>query len=228
MSAQTKYGFRTAAGAAGGIVDLAPYLIDTYLNEEADGKLKFGYGVVRGENGGCKIPTQEDTADKFVGVVTNNRTTEYGLDGKIYIRNKAAIGVMRYGRIYVRVAPSLTIEAGEPAYLIVKDENAGCFTNAKGDGAVAISGAFAGTADTGNVAPVDLYNAPAPAEASSSQSYTLPAATAGTLGGVKVGDGLEVTGDGKISIKKATESELGGVKVGSGLQVDDGTVSVSN
>ena len=34
MSAQNKYGFSTPIGAAGGIVDLAPYAIDTFLNEE--------------------------------------------------------------------------------------------------------------------------------------------------------------------------------------------------
>mgnify|MGYP000850572179 CR=1 FL=1 len=42
MSAQTKYGYSTPIGAAGGIVDVAPHQIDTFLNEEENGVLKFG------------------------------------------------------------------------------------------------------------------------------------------------------------------------------------------
>lgn len=63
--------------------------------------------------------------------------------------------------------------------------------------------------------------------------YTLPAATADTLGGVKVGNGLSVTEDGTISaaqytLPAATASALGGVKVGSGLSVtEDGTISAT-
>ncbi|MGN9096384.1 hypothetical protein [Flintibacter porci] len=42
MSAQTRYGYATPIGAPGGIVDLAPYAIDTFLNDEENGVLKFG------------------------------------------------------------------------------------------------------------------------------------------------------------------------------------------
>ena len=58
-------------------------------------------------------------------------------------------------------------------------------------------------------------------------------ATATTLGGVKVGSGLKVTADGKLSadaqkytLPAATTTALGGVKVGSGLKVTaDGKLS---
>lgn len=63
--------------------------------------------------------------------------------------------------------------------------------------------------------------------------YTLPPATNATLGGVIVGDGLDVTSNGTISIKKpleipaATTTNLGGVIVGEGLEVTaNGTLSV--
>lgn len=65
-------------------------------------------------------------------------------------------------------------------------------------------------------------------------SYTLPAATTTTLGGVKVGEGLSVTSDGTLSatggskeIPIASDSVLGGIKVGESLSIEsDGTLSV--
>ena len=64
-------------------------------------------------------------------------------------------------------------------------------------------------------------------------AYTLPTATAYRLGGVKVGSGLSVSSDGKLSVTgsaytmpTATASRLGGVKVGDYLDIAaDGTLS---
>lgn len=69
---------------------------------------------------------------------------------------------------------------------------------------------------------------------SAGETYTLPAATSETLGGVKIGDGVNVTDDGTISVTQstytlpaATASTIGGVKPGTGLTVsEDGTLSV--
>lgn len=64
-------------------------------------------------------------------------------------------------------------------------------------------------------------------------SYILPAATATTLGGVKVGSGLAVTVDGTLSsnayvLMPATVSTLGGVKVGNNLTIEpDGTLNAN-
>ena len=44
-------------------------------------------------------------------------------------------------------------------------------------------------------------------------SYQLPIATASRLGGVKIGDGINVDGAGIISLKTASENQKGGVKV---------------
>ena len=66
------------------------------------------------------------------------------------------------------------------------------------------------------------------------ESYVLPKATATRLGGIKVGDGLNIDGNGVLSaeggaayeLPPATANELGGVKVGNGLNVAaDGTLS---
>src|SRR5690554_4858782 len=57
--------------------------------------------------------------------------------------------------------------------------------------------------------------------------YELPTASESVLGGVKVGDNLNIDQDGvlsavdtKYTLPTATESTLGGVKVGSGLSID--------
>ena len=64
-------------------------------------------------------------------------------------------------------------------------------------------------------------------------SYTLPAATSNTLGGIKVGDNLTIDANGRLSgaapyaLPAATTSTLGGVKAGSNLTVyADGTLAL--
>jgi hypothetical protein len=64
-------------------------------------------------------------------------------------------------------------------------------------------------------------------------AYSLPTATASTLGGIKIGSGLTIDGSGVVTaagtytLPAATGSVLGGVIVGTGLAVTSGTVSVS-
>lgn len=68
------------------------------------------------------------------------------------------------------------------------------------------------------------------------ESYTLPTASANTLGGVKVGDNLTIA-DGVLSapaptpayvLPTASAETLGGVKVGSGLSIADGVLSANS
>lgn len=160
MSAQNRYSFNPTIGAAGGIVDLAPYAIDTFINEANTGDMKFGMGVVRGSIPGTNIalPTEANAA-VFEGVTTNNRTTEYDIEGKLALRKDAAVGVMRFGRIYARVSEGVTPAYGDALYLVATGENAGYFTNAAGSDTVAIKGRFLGTVDTSaGVAQIELFN----------------------------------------------------------------------
>lgn len=160
MSAQTYYGYSTPKGHAGGLYDLAPYAIDTFINEAKNGVMKFGMGVVQGSTPGSNItvPATGATATKFEGVTTNNRTTEYDLDGKLSVRKGASVGVMRYGKIYARVAEGVEPAYGDALYLIVDGNEAGCFTNEEGSN-VAIKGRFIGGVDTNaQVAPIELFN----------------------------------------------------------------------
>jgi hypothetical protein len=85
---------------------------------------------------------------------------------------------------------------------------------------------FATVATTGSYA--DLTNKP-----SIPSAYTLPTATDSVLGGVKIGSGISIDGNGVISsassytLPTATGSVLGGVKIGSGVSILDGVISVS-
>ena len=100
------------------------------------------------------------TADKFEGVATNNRTTEYDLEGRIYVRKGVGVGVMRYGRIYVRVADGDEPAYGDPLLLVINGDEAGCFTSTEDSGnTIAVNGRFLGSVDNG-VSPVELMREP--------------------------------------------------------------------
>lgn len=111
MSAQTNYNHLAPIGSAGGIADLSPYSIDTFLNEEETGTLKFGVGVFRGEvvGNGIKLPTSKSTAKDFEGISVSSRTTEFDTEGKLSVKKNAAVGVMRYGKVFARVAKELRL-----------------------------------------------------------------------------------------------------------------------
>lgn len=158
MSAQIHYGYNTPMGAAGGIVDLAPFAIDTFLNEAENGVMKFGVGVVRGTNPGVNVKLPSATGDKFEGIAVNNRTTEYDLEGNLAIRKGASVGVMRYGRVYGRVAEGVKPAYGDPVYMVASGKEAGYFTNVA-DGAIAVKARFLGTVDaTAQIAQIELFN----------------------------------------------------------------------
>lgn len=66
-------------------------------------------------------------------------------------------------------------------------------------------------------------------------NYTLPTASASTLGGIKVGDNLTVGADGKLNavqgtytLPTASASQLGGVKVGTNLSINNGVLSATD
>jgi hypothetical protein len=161
MSAQTRYGFSAPTGSAGGIVDLAAHVINTFLNEEESGAMKFGVGVVQGSKPGINValPTAEAKAEQFEGITTNNRTTEYDLEGNIFVHQGKPVGVMRYGKIYGRVAAGIEPEYGDSVYLVTDGDEAGFFTNTEGDSTVAIKARFLSGVDTSaQVAVIELFN----------------------------------------------------------------------
>ena len=157
MSAQTVYKFGTQWGCAGGIFDLVPHAIDTFLNEEENGVMKFGVAVTAGTTAGSQVKLPAASTAVIEGITVNNRTTEYDLDGNIRIMKGAAMGVMRYGKIYVRLATGATPEFGDPAYVVYSDTEKGYFTDSSSS-TIPINARFVSGADNG-LAVIELQQA---------------------------------------------------------------------
>ena len=148
MGVQKTYGYATSKGVAGGIYDMFHYPVDSRFNEEATGKL-HGSSVA--------LPTSASTADNFEGVVINGFDRQQDLEGKLYVLNNQNVGVMRRGRVWVRLATDAAPAYGDALHMIVEGDEAGCFAK---EGGIAIPGRFIGAASNG-VAPVELYGVPA-------------------------------------------------------------------
>ena len=155
MSVQTSYGNQTPKGVAGGIYDMFHYPVDSRFNEEADGVLRFGVGVVPGTLPGSsvKLPAADSTAAQFEGVVLNGYDRQQDLSGKLFILNNQNVGVMRRGRVWVRLAADAAPKYGDPVDLLNSGDDVGCFSTT---GGLTVPGRFIGPASNG-VAPVELY-----------------------------------------------------------------------
>ena len=155
MSVQTSYGNQTPKGVAGGIYDMFHYPVDSRFNEEADGVLRFGVGVVPGTLPGSsvKLPAADSTAAQFEGVVLNGYDRQQDLSGKLFILNNQNVGVMRRGRVWVRLAADAAPKNGDPVHLLNSGDDVGCFSPT---GGLTVPGRFIGPASNG-VAPVELY-----------------------------------------------------------------------
>lgn len=158
MGAQNSYSFNTPIGQAGGIYDLAPYAVDSFVNESNDGVVKFGMGVVQGTSAGkqVKVPVSGSTAAVFEGIVTNRRTSENAINGGVLVKKGITLGVMRYGRIFGLLAAGAAPSYGAAVYMVKSGDDAGCFTNSS-DGTIAIKGRFLGAASNG-IALIELFN----------------------------------------------------------------------
>lgn len=157
MSVQTNYNLHMSHGVAGGLYDLSVHTVDTRNNEAADGKLKFGLGVVEGTSAGKNValPTDATTKAKFEGVVINSHAHEQDYKGEVTLRNNETVGVLTNGRIYVRIAADAEPKYGNPLYLITTGENAGYFTNELEEGVTGIklNGYFLNAKATDVIAP---------------------------------------------------------------------------
>lgn len=155
MSVQTEYGYATGKGIAGGIFDMFHYPVESRFNEEENGVLRFGVGVVRGTIAGSniKLPATGAIPADFEGVVVNGFSNQQDLEGKVRVMKNQNVGVMRKGRIWVVLAKDAKPAYGDSVHLIVEGDDAGCFAVV---GGVEIAGRFIGAA-SGGIAPVELY-----------------------------------------------------------------------
>ena len=155
---QTSYSYNTPIGAAGGIVDLGPHFIVSFINEAATGALAFGMGCVTGATAGkgVALSTASSTAANFEGIITNRRTTELNLEGGLTLRNKCTLGVMRYGLVYGLLAEGADPAYGDAVYMVKSGDDAGKFTDSSTDN-LAVKGRFlSGAAD--GIAIIELFN----------------------------------------------------------------------
>lgn len=155
---QLSYGYNTPMGAAGGISDLAPHYIASFINESVNGAMGFGMGVVTGTTAGAtvKVPVAGSSATDFEGIVTNRRTTELDLVGELSLRQKCTVGVMRYGVIWALLAEGADPAFGKAVYMVKSGDDAGKFTDSSSS-TLAIKGRFVSGADNG-VAMIELFN----------------------------------------------------------------------
>lgn len=188
MSVQTTYGYATSKGIAGGIYDMYHYPVDSRFNEEENGKLRFGVGVVAGSIPGSNIalPTGESAAADFEGVVVNGFDRQQDLEGKLTILNNQNVGVMRRGRIWVRLATGAAPSYGDALNMITDGNEAGFFAT---EGGVEIPGRFIGAACNG-LAPVELFGVTpaASSEGGSGEGGQTGGETGGQTGGNQTGD----------------------------------------
>ena len=134
MNMWTNYSQGMPAGTAGGFYDLAIHAVVSRLNGQADTALKPGMGVVQGDKPGSnvKIPATGATLEQFEGIVINDVNREMNMDGELLIQPKTTVGVMQYGRIWVRIADGVEPKYGDPVHLIINGTGVGCFKAAAG------------------------------------------------------------------------------------------------
>ena len=160
MAAQLTYGFQIPVGVPGGLYDISPYRIDSRLNaEEEDGRMMFGMGAVRGPEPehNVLIPNAASTPALFEGVIMNGFTTEMNMGGEVVVKHLDTVGILAWGKAWVRVAEDVEPAYKDPLYLIINGDETGKFTNVATD-AIRVRGRFVGGLGTGAVAPVEIYN----------------------------------------------------------------------
>lgn len=157
---QKTYGYNTPVGIPGGIYDLNDYISNTRINEEKDGKLLFGVGVIIGSEAGNEValPVEGATAAQFEGVVMNTGTTEMDKYGKVAIPERATVGIMSRGRIWARVSEDAIPEYGKTLYLIIEGDNAGFFTTAEDEATkIALNARFISSNTSDGIAAAELF-----------------------------------------------------------------------
>lgn len=160
MNMWTNYSQGMAAGTAGGFYDLSEHAVVSRLNGQADTALKPGMGVVQGDKPGSnvKIPATGATLEQFEGIVINDVNREMNMDGELLIQPKTTVGVMQYGRIWVRIVDGVKPKYSDPVYLVINGAGLGCFkTAADSANTLQLNARFLGEKDLSNIAPIELY-----------------------------------------------------------------------
>ena len=160
MNMRLDYSYQARLGVPGTLYDISPHAIDSRLNDESTiDAMQFGIGVFQGDSPGKTVrkPIAGDALATFEGISMGSQTTSMDMQGERYIRPQQTIGVLRWGRAWVRIVPGRIIQYGDPLFLITSGINAGLFTN-EATNNLAINAMFIGELGTSDVAPVEVYN----------------------------------------------------------------------
>lgn len=158
---QNRYDYNSQRGVPGGIFDSSPRSVISRANgETTPTAVKYGFGVVRGDVPGTdvKLPTNDSTANMFEGVVVQG-ISEHDLDGAVRNNPTKMLGILDWGKVWVRVPDGLTVAYGDKAYLITNGQDAGKFTNDDED-TLDVNAIFITAVDSGDIAAIKLYDAP--------------------------------------------------------------------
>jgi hypothetical protein len=171
MAAQLDYNVVTPKGLAGELYDLNHYAVNSRLNAENAGVLKYGYGVVPGTTAGSvKLPTTAFTNRlTFEGIVLNSFTNEQSMVGVVALPADICVGILEWGRAWGVIVPGKTYAKDEVVYLVL-EANAetgalpGMFSNTATEAGeyattnnLALDARFLAPADNG-IAPIEIFN----------------------------------------------------------------------
>lgn len=129
MAVQTSYNFGFSKGVAGGLYDLSYHEVAT---RQAEGSVKFGFGVVKGTNAGTdvKLPESASAAVDFEGIVVHNSVmAELDMKNNLEIGDKRTVGCLVEGKVWAPLAPGANPAYKGTAYLVKDGDFAGCFTS---------------------------------------------------------------------------------------------------
>ena len=132
MAAQIDYSYSTRKALPGAKADIRFDEVVTRRNEEADGVLEYGMAVQVGATPGVtvKVPVSGATAAQIDGVVMRVANTEEDKNGTLIVPGGAALGILKAGRIWARLASDAVPEYGKAAYVVTDGNEAGYFTSA--------------------------------------------------------------------------------------------------
>ena len=159
---QLSYNYQPPIGIAGSLYDISSHAINSRSNgETTPGVMRFGMGVVLGDTPGVNItlPSAATTLPEFEGISMTGFTNQMNMAGEVYVMPQQSIGVLRWGRAWVRIEEGAAPAYGDSVYLIIDGDDAGMFTNDDGGGDnLAINAMFIGGLGTSSIAPIELYN----------------------------------------------------------------------
>ena len=120
MPAQMSYSYSTPKALPGAKADIRFDEVVTRRNEEADGVLEYGMAVQVGTSPGAtvKVPVSGATAAQIDGVVMRVANTEEDKNGTLIVPGGAALGILKAGRIWARLASDAVPEYGKAAYVV--------------------------------------------------------------------------------------------------------------